>query len=75
LKNNDLSNISLVFPTSLIKLYFPNSIKLIGREKTKPGTVDEKENRYKMERVIEYRSQSGTGLPQYKFGWKGYDYH
>jgi len=25
--------------------------------------------------VIEYSSQPGTGLPQYKVRWKGYDYH
>jgi len=24
---------------------------------------------------MEYRSQPGTGLPQYKVRWKGYDYH
>jgi len=24
---------------------------------------------------MEYRSQPGTGLPQYKLRWKGYDYH
>ena len=74
-ENPDLSNISPVFHTSLIKPYFPNPIKFTGREKTKLGSVDEKENRYEVERVMEYRSQPGTGLPQYKVRWKGYDYH
>jgi len=74
-ENPDLSNISLVFHTCLIKPYFPNPIKFTGKEKTKPGPVDEKENRYEVERVMEYRSQSGTELPQYKVRWKGYDYH
>jgi len=74
-ENPDLSNISTVFHTSLIKPYFTNPIKFTGREKTKLGPVDEKENRYEVERVMEYRSQPGTGLPQYKVRWKGYDYH
>jgi len=52
----NLSNISPVFHTSLIKPYFPNPIKFTGREKTKLGPVDEKENRYEVERVMEYRS-------------------
>jgi len=43
-ENLDLSNISPVLHTSLIKPYFPNSIKFTGREKTKPGPVDKKEN-------------------------------
>jgi len=74
-ENPDLSNISPVFHTSFIKPYFPNPIKFTGREKTKLGPVDEKENRYEVERVMEYKSQPGTGLPQYKVRWKGYDYH
>jgi len=24
---------------------------------------------------MEYRTQPGTGLPEYKVRWKGYDYH
>jgi len=74
-ENPDLSNISPVFHTSLIKPYFPNPIKFTGRAETKLGPVDEKENRYEVERVMEYRSQPGTGLHQYKVRWKGYDYH
>jgi len=74
-ENPDISNISPVFYTSLIKPYFPNLTRFTGREKTKLGPVDEKENRYEVLRVMEYRSQPGTGLPQYKVRWKGYDYH
>jgi len=70
-QNPNLSNISLVFHNSLITIYFPYPIKFIGREKTKLGPVDEIENRYKVERVVEYKSQPGTGLPQYKVRWKG----
>jgi len=66
---------SPVFYTSLIKPYFPNPIKFTGREKTKPGPIDEKENSYKVEKVMEYRSQPGTGLPQFKVRWKGYNYY
>jgi len=41
-ENPDLSNISPVFHTFLINLYFLNPIKFIGREKTKLGPVEEK---------------------------------
>jgi len=55
-ENPDLSNNSPVFHTSLTKPYFPNPIKFTDREKTKLGPVDEKKNRYEVERVMEYRS-------------------
>jgi len=59
----------------LIKPYFPIPTKFTGGEKTKLRPVDEKENRYEVERVMEYRSQPRTELPQYMVRWKGYDYH
>jgi len=52
-ENPDLSNISPVFHTSLIKPYFPNPIKFTDRQKTKLEPVDKKENRYEVEKVIE----------------------
>jgi len=74
-ENPDLANISPVFHTSLIKLYFLNPIKFTGSKKTKLGSVDEKENRYEVETVMVYRSEPGTVLLQYKVIWKGYNYH
>jgi len=74
-ENPDLSNICPVFTIYLIKPFFPNPISFTGRQNTNLGNVDEKENRYEVERVMEYRSQPGTGLPQHKVRWKGYDYH
>ena len=47
-ENPNLSIISPVFHTSLIKPYFPNPIKFTRREKTKLGPVDEKENKYEV---------------------------
>jgi len=74
-ENPDLSNISPIFHTSLIKPYFSNPIRFTGREKTKLGPVIEKENRYKVERVMKFRSQLDPESLHYKVKWKGYDYN
>ena len=36
----------------------------------KPGPVSQ--DRYEVQKVIEYRNATQTGIPQYKFRWLGY---
>ncbi|KAF8445133.1 hypothetical protein BGX38DRAFT_1271470 [Terfezia claveryi] len=61
----DLNNINNSFHTSLLKPFFPNPIQLFpSRTLEQPGPV--KEDRYEVERVLEFRSQPRTGKLQYK---------
>ena len=67
----DLSNISIKFHTSLLKPFTPNNdIHFPERKLNRPGPVEE--DRWEVEKVLEFRSQPKTGKPQYKVQCKGW---
>jgi hypothetical protein len=59
------------FHVSKLKAYVNNDSTLFPqRQLEKPGPVTE--NRYEVEKVLEYRRAPRTGVPQYKVRWLGY---
>ena len=67
----ELSNISTKFHTSLLKPFTRNDeIYLPESELNRPGPVEE--DRWEVEKVLEFRSQPKTGKPQYKVQYKGW---
>ena len=67
----DLSNISNKFHTSLLKPFTPNdNIHFTERKLNTPGPVEE--DRWEVEKVLEFRRQPKTDKQQYKVQWKGW---
>jgi len=67
----ELSRITPVFHTNLLKPYTPNdNIKFPSRSLKRPEAVEGQW--YKVEKAVEFRTEPGTKKRQYKIRWQGY---
>jgi len=70
----ELSLIYNTFHISKVKPYLENNDnKFPLRGLSKPGLVED--DRYEVEKVLEYRTAPRTGQPQYKVRWLGYSHN